>query len=144
MRSGNQNLGVLADTSGVVTGSRSLVPRLIWLVIGLSAIAAGGLGVVLPLLPTTPFVLLAAFAFARSSRRLHDWLLRHAVFGPLIDNWRRYGAIGRSAKVAGISSMAGVFGLSLLLNASPAVLTVQGLVLTASAGFIASRPSPPP
>ena len=143
-RSGNQAFGLLAGESGLITGSRSLVPRLIWLVIGLSAIAAAGLGVVLPLLPTTPFVLLAAFAFARSSRRLHDWLLRHAVFGPLIDNWRRYGAISRQAKTAGILSIACVFGLSLLLDASPAVLTVQALVLTVSAGFIVSRPSPPP
>ena len=134
---------MLAGTYGVATGSRDLVPRLIWLIIGLSAVALGALGAVLPLLPTTPFVLLAAFAFARSSRRLHDWLVHHAVFGPLIDNWRRYGAISRSAKWAGILSMAGVLGISLLLDVPPGVLTVQALVLTASAGFIASRPSPP-
>ena len=143
VRSGNQYLGLPDGTSGVMAGSRNLVPRLVWLTIGLGAIAVAGLGVVLPLLPTTPFVLLAAFAFARSSRRLHDWLVRHAVFGPLIDNWRRYGAISRRAKTAGILSMAGVFGLSLLLDAPPVVLTVQALVLTASASFIVSRPSPP-
>ena len=120
-----------------MAGSRNLVPRLVWLTIGLGAIAVAGLGVVLPLLPTTPF------AFARSSRRLHDWLVCHAVFGPLIDNWRRYGAISRRAKTAGILSMAGVLGLSLLLDAPPGVLTVQALVLIASASFIVSRPSPP-
>ena len=134
---------MLPGTYGVVTGSRSLIPRLIWLTIGLGALALGALGAVLPLLPTTPFVLLAAFAFARSSRRLHDWLVHHAVFGPLIDNWRRYGAINRSAKTAGILSMAGVFGVSVLLDVSPGVLIVQALVLTACAGFVASRPSPP-
>ena len=143
IRRGNQDLGLPGDTSGVTVGSRNLVSRLVWLIIGLSAIALAGLGVALPLLPTTPFVLLAAFAFARSSRRLHDWLVRHAVFGPLIDNWRRHGAISRPAKTAGILSMAGVFGLSLWLDAPPGVLTVQALVLTASAGFIVSRPSPP-
>ena len=143
VRSGNQYLGLPDGTSGVMAGSRNLVPRLVWLTIGLGAIAVAGLGVVLPLLPTTPFVLLAAFAFARSSRRLHDWLVRHAVFGPLIDNWRRYGAISRRAKTAGILSMAGVLGLSLLLDAPPGVLTVQALVLIASASFIVSRPSPP-
>lgn len=143
VRSGNQELGLPGGTYGVMAGSRSLVPRLVWLIIGLCAIAVAGLGVVLPLLPTTPFVLVAAFAFARSSRRLHDWLVSHAVFGPLIENWRRYGAISRSAKVAGVLSMAGVFGLSLLLGASPGVLTVQAVVLTVCAGFITSRPSPP-
>jgi len=143
IRSENQDLGLPGGTYGVMAGSRRLVPRLVWLIVGLSAIALAGLGVVLPLLPTTPFVLLAAFAFARSSRRLHDWLVRHAVFGPLIDNWQRYGAISRPAKTAAILSMAGVIGVSLILDAPPGVLTVQALVLTASAVFIVSRPSPP-
>ena len=118
--------------------------RLAWLVIGCLAVALGALGVVLPLLPTTPFVLVAAFAFMRSSRRLHAWLIEHRVFGPLIADWRRYGAIRRPTKVIGIASMAGVFTVSLLLGASVVVLAVQATVLTASAIFVASRPEPPP
>jgi len=111
--------------------------------IGLAAILAAFLGVLLPLLPTTPFVLLAAFAFARSSRRLHRWLHEHALFGSLIENWSRYGAISLPAKTAGIASMAAVFGLSVLFAVPAGVLIVQALVLSVCAAFIASRPLPP-
>ena len=72
--------------------------RLFWLLIGVVALAAASIGILLPLIPTTPFVLLAAFAFMKSSKRLHDWLLRHRVFGKLIADWRQYGAISRQAK----------------------------------------------
>ena len=124
-------------------GKRHLAGRLLWVTIGLAAILAALLGVLLPLLPTTPFVLLAAFAFARSSSRLHRWLHNHALFGPLIENWNRYGAISLSAKTAGIVSMAAVFGLSIVLGAPTFVLIVQALVLGICALFIASRPLPP-
>ena len=117
--------------------------RLLWLLVGCLATALAGLGVVLPLLPTTPFLLVAAFAFTRSSRRLHAWLIEHRVFGPLIEDWRRYGAIGRTTKVVGIASMAGVFVVSLLLDAPAVVLAIQAPVLMMSAIFVASRPEPP-
>ena len=71
--------------------------RALWFVVGLCAVALAVLGVALPLLPTTPFVLLAAFAFAKSSERWHTWLRRHRVFGPIIENWREHGAISRRA-----------------------------------------------
>ena len=56
-------------------------------------------GVVLPLLPATPFVLLSAYCFARSSPRLHGWLLAHKLFGPLIRNWEQHRAISPRAKL---------------------------------------------
>ena len=76
--------------------------------VGLVALGLGALGIALPLLPTTPFVLLAAFAFAQSSEKLHRWLLEHNVFGPLIDNWHRYGAISRRAKIISVVSVVAV------------------------------------
>ena len=126
-----------------MTRSRHPGARLVWFVVGCLAVALAALGVVLPLLPTTPFLLVAAFAFARCSRRLHTWLIEHRVFGPLSADWRRYGAIRRPTKVIGIASMAGVFVLSLLLDAPTLVLAVQAPVLLTSAVFVASRPEPP-
>ncbi len=120
-----------------------MLPRLAWLTIGFFSLALGGAGVLLPLLPTTPFVLVAAFAFAKSSNRLHQWLLDHDVFGPLIDNWRRNGSISRSTKVVSIFSMAAIFVFSLLLSVPTHVIVIQAVVLGACAVFILTRPLPP-
>ena len=121
----------------------SRAARLTWLVIGLVALALGAIGIALPLLPTTPFILLAAFAFAQSSETLHRWLLEHNVFGPLIDNWQQHGAISRRTKVVSVVTMAALPVISLVAGAPAVVVWVQVVVLAASAGFILTRPEPP-
>lgn len=118
--------------------------RILWFVLGYGTLGAGALGVATPLLPTTPFLILAAFAFARSSPRLERRLLDHPRFGPVIENWRRHGAIGRRAKVWSAAAMAATFGVSALVGAGPNVLLVQAGVLGGAALFILSRPSGPP
>lgn len=72
--------------------------RALWSALAVLSLGLGLLGIFLPGLPTTPFVLLAAYAGARGSKRLHDWLLAHALFGPMIRDWQREGAVSRSAK----------------------------------------------
>jgi len=117
--------------------------RIALIIVGISSLALGGLGVVLPLLPTTPFILVAAFAFAKSSDRLHRWLLDHDVFGPLITNWRYHGAISRNAKIASILSMIAIVVISFLLTVPTHAIAIQALALGAAAAFILSRPLPP-
>ncbi|MEL6567224.1 MAG: YbaN family protein [Pseudomonadota bacterium] len=117
--------------------------RWLWIAFGLTCVGAGLVGVALPLVPTTPFLLLAAFAFARSSPRLHAWLLGHKRFGPLIRNWNEHGAISRKTKWVSVSVMAAMPVLSVVLGAPLWAIGVQILVLSASAGFILSRPSGP-
>jgi len=117
--------------------------RLTWLIVGFVALALGALGIVLPLVPTTPFVLVAAFAFAQSSEKLHQWLLEHNVFGPLIDNWRRHGAISRRAKVISVVSMVAVLAISVAMALPMVVIVTQLVVLGAAALFILTRPEPP-
>lgn len=121
----------------------SQTKRIVLILIGLTALALGAIGIFLPLLPTTPFVLLAAIAFANSSERLHRWLLDHNLFGPLIENWQQYGAISRPAKVLSLVSMAAIVLISWLLDAPTYVIVVQVLVLSCSAAFVVTRPSPP-
>lgn len=118
--------------------------RLLWLMLGLSAVALGVIGIFLPLLPTTPFMILAAAAFAKSSDRLHRWLMTHRTFGPMIGDWQRYRAIPTRAKRLAIVSMAAAFGLSLAMQLPLAVLVAQATVLVIMGTWIATRPSGPP
>jgi uncharacterized membrane protein YbaN (DUF454 family) len=66
---------------------------------GSISLVLGIIGIVVPVLPTTPFLLLASFCYLRSSKRLYDWLLKNRVFGPYIYNYLKYRAIKRSVKV---------------------------------------------
>lgn len=72
--------------------------RGLWLAAGLAALVTGLVGIVLPLLPTTPFVLLAAFCWSRGCRRCEAWMLAHPRWGPMIADWRRHRAIPRRAR----------------------------------------------
>ena len=102
--------------------------------------ALGAIGVFLPLLPTTIFLIIAAYAFARSSDRLHDWLLSNRIFGPLIKDWQDHGRIRRPAKFMALISMAVIILLSWGFGAPTYVIILQALILIPVAGFIVSRP----
>ncbi len=117
--------------------------RLIWAAFGGICVVLAMAGAVLPLLPTTPFLLLAAFAFARSSTRLHSWLISHKRFGPLIADWRDHGAISRRTKRISVGVMAAMPLASYGLGAPLWAIAVQAVALTGSAGFILSRPDAP-
>lgn len=71
---------------------------LIWRVIGLTALLLGVVGLFLPIMPTVPFILLAAWAGSKGWPELEQYLLSHERFGPHIRNWRESGAISRSSK----------------------------------------------
>lgn len=114
--------------------------RALWLLAGFLFLGLGLLGVVLPVLPTTPFLLLAAGCFAKSSPRLHGWLVSHPTFGPPIRNWEENGAISRPAKRLAVGSMAAVLALSVLFGAPWPVLLAQGVLIAVGAGFVLTRP----
>ncbi|MEL6964146.1 MAG: YbaN family protein [Pseudomonadota bacterium] len=115
--------------------------RLVWMIGGTISLTLGVIGLVLPLLPTTPFIILAAYCYARSSKRMHDWLLEHKVFGPLIDDWRRYGAIRRPAKIMATLSVIVVLLISLAFRVSFTILTIQTIALLGVLVFIWTRPN---
>lgn len=73
--------------------------RPLYLCAGFLALVLGAIGVVLPLLPTTPFVILAAFFFSKGSERLHQWLLNQKTFGPMICAWEQHKVIPHKAKL---------------------------------------------
>ncbi len=114
--------------------------RAIWAGLGFVALSLGAIGIFTPFLPTVPFLLLAAFSFARSSERLHDWLLSHPTFGPPIRDWQRSGAISRRAKGLASGSILAGFGLSVILGLGWKALLAQALVLGCTSLFIWTRP----
>lgn len=89
--------------------------RIILLIIGWLAMGLATLGVILPLLPTTPFLLLAAWCFARSSPRFHAWLLYRSPFGRYLRHWQQHRALPPKAKGRMVIFTLVTFALSLWL-----------------------------
>ena len=111
-----------------------------WLALGWGAVALGMLGVVLPALPTTPFLLVAAVAFGKAAPQLKTWLETHRHFGPPIRDWEERGAISLGAKKLAVTMMVLLFALSLALGLAPWILVLQGVAMSAAAAFILTRP----
>ncbi|AKJ06077.1 Hypothetical protein AA314_07703 [Archangium gephyra] len=103
------------------------------------------LGAFLPVLPTTPFLLVALWAFSRSSRRFHHWLYTHPRFGPRLQEWDEHGTVPVPVKVSAVSAMAISFGLlAFVLRMKWYVLAAAGLLILVGATYVLSRPSRPP
>ena len=117
--------------------------RILWNIAGLAFFAIGVAGAFLPILPTVVFMLLAAYCFARGSKRLHDWLVNHPQFGPAIQDWHRYGAIRRPAKRMAMVAIGLSFALSVGIGFADWVLAVQALALGGVSVFILTRPDGP-
>lgn len=105
------------------------------------SVALAAIGVVLPLMPTTPFVLLAAFFASKGSPAFASWLEGHPSFGPAIRDWRRNRVIPAKAKVLACSMMALSWGLLFFVGAAGMVLAISGVFLAGVASYLLTRPS---
>ena len=112
------------------------------IVLGWGFVALGVVGVILPVLPTTPFMLIALWCFARSSKRFHDWLYHHRLFGPPLRKWDRYGVIPVSAKVFACTAMSASLVYLVFFRDLPAYLVaLTAAVMAYGAWFILTKPS---
>tara|TARA_Y100000588_G_C13905610_1_gene774835 strand:- start:376 stop:819 length:444 start_codon:yes stop_codon:yes gene_type:complete len=109
-----------------------------WLNVGFAAI-----GVVVPGIPTTIFLLIALWAFSQSSERLRSWLYNHPIFGRFLQDWKKHGVIPRKAKIAALSVMFVSWVILVLFSTKWMIWGSAGLVMLCVAGFIATRPSSP-
>ena len=117
--------------------------RWAWWLLAYASLGLGLVGIVVPGLPTVPFVLLAAFAAARGSQRLHRRLLAHGLFGPMIRDWQAHGTVSRRAKVLAITMMAACAVL-MFLTAPRWWMAAAGTVIMAIVGvWLWSRPERP-
>lgn len=117
--------------------------RYLWLLAGWMCVSLGIIGSFLPLLPTVPFLLLAAFCFSKGSKRLHEWLLTHKKLGPPIIEWQKHGAIRTRVKVMAMTFILASVGLSLFFDVPIYALAMQLSVLSVVSLFILTRPAPP-
>ncbi|ODN70434.1 Inner membrane protein YbaN [Methylobrevis pamukkalensis] len=116
--------------------------RIFYLIAGCAFVGLAVIGAVLPLLPTTIFVILAAGCFAKSSPRLEAWLLNHRLFGPSIRRWRENHAIPPTAKAMATGGMTiGFAGFLWGAHPSLPVALIAGAAMLACAAYVLTRPS---
>ncbi len=117
--------------------------RPLYFIAGIALVVIGIVGIFVPLLPTTGPLILAAWCFARSSKRAEAWLVNHALFGPPIVAWRQNGAIARKHKLMSLAGMS-VGLVVFVVTARPALWL--GLLVAATlvgcAVFVWTRPEP--
>ena len=119
--------------------------RHLFFALGWLFFALGVIGAFLPVMPTTPFMLLALWAFAKSSPRFHDWLYRHPLFGPPLQQWQRHRVIPLPAKIMSISMMGGSLVYIVFFTEQPFYVSILvGLTMLYAAWFILTKPSATP
>lgn len=117
--------------------------RLLWTAAGALALALGVIGAFLPLLPTTPLVLLAALCFSKGSARFERWLLAHPRFGPVVRDWRAHRVVPRRAKLLAFAMMAASSALAWWFMPR-AIGWLPGAICLAVALWMARLPAAPP
>lgn len=128
------------------SASTPLAParRLLLLAVGWTAFALGVIGLLVPVLPTTPFMLVALWAFSSSSERFHQWLYHHRLFGPPLQRWRRERTIPAWAKVVALGSMAASLTWLVIWVRPPwLVLAASAAIMLAGAAVVVRIPSRP-
>lgn len=123
----------------------SPVARWTYLAVGWLFLILGAIGAFLPVIPTVPFLIVTAWAWSKSSKKLHHWLYSHPHYGPYLHDWDKYGVIPRTAKIWALAAMSGGWLFATLVVADSWVLpVVLGLIHLSVAAYIVSRPSNPP
>ncbi len=117
--------------------------RYVYLAIGLLFVGLGAVGAFLPVLPTTPFLLISLWAFAKSSPRLERWLLEHKRFGPRLVAWREHKVIPLPVKLTALASMLGSLAFLAVMERWWA-FGISAALMAVGAAYVWTRPSKPP
>ena len=117
--------------------------RWLWWLLAYASLALGLIGIVVPGLPTVPFVLLSAFAAARGSQRLYRWLLAHRHFGPIIRDWQAHGAVSRRSKWLATTMMSACAAIMFLTAPKIWMAAIGTAIMAIVATWLWLRPEPP-
>lgn len=119
--------------------------RLFYFTLGCIFFGIGFIGVFLPVLPTTPFMLLALWGFSHSSPRFHNWLYTHRLFGPPLQQWGKFRVIPPLAKCFAVSFMlASLIYLNVFTTTPVWIILIVAATMTYGCWFILTKPSRPP
>ena len=118
--------------------------RFLWLILGLLFTGLGIVGAFLPVMPTTVFLLIAAFFFARSSPKFYNWLLNNRTFGPLIRDWRAGLGLPLRAKILAVSLVGLSVGSSALIVPLTWVKVLLVLIGLGVCAYLLTRPTKRP
>ena len=133
------------QVSPEVSPVRSRGARLAYLTAGWAFFALGIVGAVLPVVPTTPFMLLALWAFSPSSRRFHDWLYHHRVFGPRLQAWHAHRVVPPAMRYTAYAGMlTSLSVMALVARLSWVIVVPSGALMLVGVLYIARCPSRPP
>lgn len=118
------------------------VKRHIFNILGWLSFALGVIGAFLPLLPTTPLILLASFFFSKGSPKFYQWLIQQKYFGDLIRDWNEYGVVSKKSKIMSASCMFIIFIYFVIFTNRPLWMHVAlGVIFISVSVFVSSRPS---
>ncbi len=116
----------------------------LWRMAGAGALALGVVGMTIPMLPATPFLLLAAYGFSRGSRRIHQWMVDPESLGTGFAEWRRHGKIPPVGKLLVILFMLVGFLAAWAFGLEPTSLIIEAVGLLIVGGYVLTRPTPQP
>lgn len=116
--------------------------RMLWRILAGVSVALAAIGAVLPVVPTTPFLLVAAWAAKRGAPELYERLHQHAIWGPTLCDWRDQRAISTRAKALAIITMSASWSFLWYLNSALPILVVMGVIFASVGVFVLSRPAP--
>ncbi|MDA7572163.1 YbaN family protein [Candidatus Actinomarina sp.] len=115
----------------------------VFFTIGILSLSLGYVGIIIPGLPTTVFILIAAWAFSKCSTRFTLWLESHRLFGPMILNWQQYRGLSRRAKKVAILTIIPTFAFTIFLAFSLVGDLIFGFFGVSLCAWLATRPEPP-
>jgi uncharacterized protein len=115
--------------------------KLLYFILGWFFFTLGVIGVFLPLLPTTPFMLLALWAFSKSSQRFHNWLYHHKYFGPFIQKWDKHRIIPLKAKITAFLMITASFSFLIYRRINIYLIITSAIIMGYAIYFISTKPS---
>lgn len=114
--------------------------NIIWYAIGIITLGLAVIGIALPVMPTVPFLLVAAWAFARSSPRLRQKILDHEVYGPHVRAWQERGAISKIAKLWAVAAMVCGIATAIWLGLPTWLIVMQVTICSMIGLYVVTRP----